>query len=271
MIFQELIPNLQIVLLVFARVLAMVQVAPLLSSVSFPQIGKIGLSIFITILLVPAVIGRGYFLPSSALEYGLLLIGEALLGILIGFLVLMVFSIFQIAGQFFSLQMGFGAAEVFDPVAQIQIPLLGQFFNLLAMFVFLTISGLHKFILVGVFNSFQAVRAIDLVIGNSSLANRFARSLGGLFQTALTIALPIFGSLLLVSIALGLLAKAAPQMNLLILGFPISIGAGFVIFLVTLPLIFEAVASVIDNSFEDLLQMYVGLRGSPIPSSGGSP
>ena len=139
------------------------------------------------------------------------------------------------------------------------------------MFVFLTISGLHKFILVGVFNSFQAVRAIDLVIGNSSLANRFASSLGGLFQTALTIALPIFGSLLLVSIALGLLAKAAPQMNLLILGFPISIGAGFVIFLVTLPLIFEAVASVIDNSFEDLLQMYVGLRGSPIPSSGGSP
>ena len=110
----------------------MVQVAPLLSSVSFPQIGKIGLSIFITILLVPAVIGRGYFLPSSALEYGLLLIGEALLGILIGFLVLMVFSIFQIAGKFFSLQMGFGAAEVFDPVAQIQIPLLGQFFNLLA-------------------------------------------------------------------------------------------------------------------------------------------
>ena len=55
------------------------------------------------------------------------------IGILIGFLVLMVFSIFQIAGQFFSLQMGFGAAEVFDPVAQIQIPLLGQFFNLLAV------------------------------------------------------------------------------------------------------------------------------------------
>ena len=125
--------------------------------------------------------------------------------------------------------------------------------------------------MVGVLNSFQAVRAIDLVLGYSSLADRFAGSLSALFQTALTIALPIFGTLLLVSIALGLLAKAAPQMNLLILGFPISIGAGFVIFVVTLPLIFEAVASVIDNSFEDLLNMYVGLRGSAIPSSGFSP
>jgi flagellar biosynthetic protein FliR len=259
--------NLQVGLLVLFRILAMLQVVPLMSSSAVPQIAKIGLALFVTFAILPWVLDNGYPLPSTGLEYGLLLLGEALLGILTGFVVFLVFSTFQVAGQFFSLQMGFGAAQVFDPLAQIQIPLLGQFFNLMAMFVFLTMAGFHKIMLVGVFNSFQAVRAVDLATGQEAIFSILIASIGRLLQTALTLSLPILGSLLLVAIGQGMLAKAAPQMNLLIVGFPISIGAGLLIFVLTLPLILEATVGIIDGAFEDLQKVLGGLRGVPIPGT----
>ena len=84
------------------------------------------------------------------LDYGLLVLGEVGIGLLIGFLLNLIFSAFQLAGQFFSLQMGFSASEVFDPLSQVEIPLMGEFLNLIAMLVFLTTSGMSKFLLVGV-------------------------------------------------------------------------------------------------------------------------
>ena len=259
--------NLQVGLLVLFRILAMVQVAPLLSSSAIPQIAKVGVALFVTLSILPWVLDQGYPLPATGLQYALLLLGEALLGILTGFIVFLIFSAFQVAGQFFSLQMGFGAAQVFDPLAQVQIPLLGQFFNLMAMFVFLVLGGFHKIMLVGVLNSFQAVRAIDLASGQQAVFTLLLGSIGRLLQTSLTLSLPILGSLLLVAIGQGLLAKAAPQMNLLIVGFPISIGAGLLIFVLTLPLILEAVSSIIDGSFVQLRQLFVGMRGTPIPGA----
>ena len=259
--------NVQVGLLVLFRILAMVQVAPLLSSSAIPQIAKIGVALFVTLVILPWVLDQGYPLPDNGLQYGLLLLGEALLGLLTGFMIFLVFSAFQVAGQFFSLQMGFGAAEVFDPLAQVQVPLLGQFFNLMAMFVFLTVGGFHKIMLVGVFNSFQAVRAVDLASGQQVVFSLLVGSIGRLLQTSLTLSLPILGSLLLVAIGQGLLAKAAPQMNLLIVGFPISIGAGLLIFVLTLPLILEAVSTIVDGSFVQLRQMLAGMRESAIPGA----
>ncbi len=276
---RSLLDDLGVGLLVLARVLAMIQVAPLLSSRAIPQVGKIGLALFIAMIALPGVIAAGYPLPASGVQYGLLLIGEALLGVLLGFLVYLAFAALRLAGQFIALPIGFGVAESFDPVAGHQSPMLGQLFSLLALLVFLAVGGLHRLLLTGVAGSFQSVLAADLVIGLEAgaargagvLLQRAAGSLARLFSAALTIALPIFGALLMVSVALALLAKAAPHANLLLLGLPVSLGAGLVILLLGLPALLDAAAAVIDAGFVDLRRLLAALRAAAAAAPGAAP
>jgi flagellar biosynthetic protein FliR len=183
--------------------------------------------------------------------------------VIIGFFLLVVFSAFQLSAQFFSLQMGFGASEVFDPLAQVEIPVMGQFLNLIAMFIFLTVGGFSKLFLIGVRQSFTALTAAQLVGSREFVFGLFMNSLGQLFEQAMVISFPIFGSMFLVQITLGLLAKAAPQMNLLTLGFPISTTIAFLVLFMTLPFVVEAFATIIDAAFERLLQALAAVwRGS---------
>jgi flagellar biosynthetic protein FliR len=193
-------------------------------------------------------------------DYFLLVVGEAMIGIILGFFLNIVFAVFQVAGQFFSLQMGFGASQVFDPLAQIQIPLMGQFLNIAGMFTFLLISGAHKLLLVGVYRSFRSIRAVDLVAGRQVLFPLFLRSLGDLFVNSLTISFPILGTLLLVSVTMGLLAKAAPQMNLLMMGFPIAIGTALVVIAAATPFLIGAFSRLLEGGFEQLGTIIFSLR-----------
>ena len=195
----------------------------------------------------------GYPIPAGGLQYAALVLGEALVGIVIGFFLTVVFSAFQLSAQFFSLQMGFGASEVFDPLSQVEIPIMGQFLNLIAMYIFLTLSGFNKIFLVGIYQSFRAMRAVDLVMQRDFLFQMVFRSIGGLFEQALVVSFPILGTLFLIQVTMGLLAKAGPQMNLLTLGFPISIGVAYLVLIMTLPFIAEAFSKLIDGGFSDIL------------------
>jgi len=246
--------------LVFARVLALVETAPLLSSDATPQIGKIALGFFASFVVFPWVREAGYPIPESGLAYGLLAAGEALVGIVMGFFLTLIYSGFQLAGLYYSLQMGFGASEVFDPLAQIEIPIMGQFLNLIAMLVFLITSGFQKVFLVGVFRSFQAMRAVDLVIHREYIVRMVLSGTARLFEQSLVISLPILGTLFLVSVTMGLLAKAAPQMNLLMLGFPLSIGTAFLVLFLTLPFLMEIFSAVVDYGFEEILRLLTRAR-----------
>jgi len=249
---EALVTNIQLFLLVFFRIIAMVELAPLFSSSSIPQLAKIGMSLFVSASVFPGVLASHYAIPVNAVDYALLVLGEVAIGLLIGFILNLIFSAFQLAGQFFSLQMGFGASEVFDPLSQVEIPLMGEFLNLIAMLVFIAISGTGKFLLVGVMRSFEYLRAVDLVTHREGIVQLLISGLGGLFQSALVISFPILGTLLLVSIVMGLLARAAPQMDVLTMGFPVSIGVAFIVLFATLPLLMTAMERIIDGSFQTL-------------------
>ena len=237
----------------------MVHVAPLLSSDALPEIGKMGLALFASLVVYPWVYAMGSELPKNIVDYFLLVAGELLIGIIIGFFLAIIYIAFQLAGKFFSLQMGFDASSVFDPLAQIEVPLMSQLFNLIGMFAFLTIGGFQKLFLTGVYKSFKSLRASDLVSGKGFLLNYFMGSLGSLFESALTIALPILGTLFIVSVCMGLLAKAAPQMNLLMLGFPIAIGVAFLILFFFIPFLVDACTRLIEASFNELIRIYQGV------------
>ena len=258
---ESLIENAQISLLVFVRIYAIIRIAPLLSSGAIPGIARTGLSLFTTVAVLPAVLAAGYPIPEQGLGYAALVVGEAFVGIIIGFILVIVYSAFLVAGQFFSLQMGFGASQVYDPLAQIEIPLMGQFLNILGMFVFVSVGGLIQIFVVGVQNSFIGLRAADFVAARGVLLPTIFRGLTSLFEHSLVIAFPVLGTLFLVSLTMGLLAKAAPQMNLLMLGFPIAISVAFVILFLTIPTIMNAFGRLIDGSFTGLLELMGRIRG----------
>jgi flagellar biosynthetic protein FliR len=253
-----LVANSQLFLLLFVRIIAMLQFAPLLSSGSIPGLAKIALSLLAASLVFPMVQQSGYPIPQTGLAYAFLVFGEAMIGVIMGFMLAIVYAAFQTAGQMFSLQMGFGASQVFDPLAQIEIPLLGQFLNLVAMFVFVFTEGFQKIFLTGVYYSFQAVRAVDLVLLREDIVMSMLNGLSALFENALIISFPILGTLFLVQVVMGLLAKAAPQMNLLMLGFPLSIGVAFIILLVTIPFLMEAFDRLIGVGFDRLMEFFQG-------------
>jgi flagellar biosynthesis protein FliR len=239
-------------LLIAARILAMIEVAPLLSGQGVPQVAKLGLAGFAAAVVFPSVKAAGYAIPDDGMAYALLLVGEAMIGLIMGFFLSLVYAAFMTAGQFFSLQMGFGASETFDPLAEVELPLMGQFLNIIAMFVFVSTSGFQKLFLVGVQGSFKAMRAVDLVTRRDDIVHFIIKASSALLQQSLILAMPVLGTLFIVTVAMGLLSKAAPQMNLLTEGFPITLSVTYVIMLTALPFMMEAFSHLIEASFDDL-------------------
>lgn len=256
--FADLVLNAQLFFLIAARVLAMVETAPLLSSEAVPQAGKVALAGFAAFAVFPAVARSGYPIPELGLEYALLVAGEAAIGVIIGFFLNIVYTAFTMAGQLYSIQMGFGASEVFDPLAAIEIPLIGQLLNLAAMLVLLLTGGFRLIFVHGVQRSFQAMRAIDLVLRQERLLQWLSGAMAQLFLQSLVLSLPILGTLLLISVTTGLLSKAAPQMNLLTEGFPLSISVAFLILMSSMPFMAEAFSRILDSGFQDLSAMLAG-------------
>lgn len=253
--FNEILDGADLFFLIAVRVLAMVETAPLLSSDGVPQAAKIALSGLTAAAVFPWVQDAGYPIPDTIGPYLALLAGEALLGVITGFFLVAVQAAFVTAGQFFSLQMGFGASEVYDPLAEIEIPLMGQYLNIVAMLVFVQIGGFRDLFLIGVRGSFQALRAVDLVVRREGFFEYLFGAVSLLFKNAMTLAFPILGTLMVISVTMGLLSKAAPQMNLLTEGFPLNIGVAFLLLFGSLPFLMEAFARLIDAGFLDLARM----------------
>ncbi len=264
MYLETLVNNAQLYFLVFARVIALLMIAPLFNSSALKGVARVGLALLTAAAVFPKALALGYPVPlEHGLAWVLLLGGEVLVGVIMGFFLVMIFSAFQISGQFFSLQMGFGASQVFDPLAQVQIPLMGQFFNLIAMYIFLAIDGFPKLFLLGISRSFEVMTAGDLLAHQEGLKDFFVQGFTGLFQQALIIAFPILGTLFLISVTTGLLAKAAPQMNLLMIGFPIQISIAFLMIMLCMPFLVETFGAILNGALQALAEMISQAGGAP--------
>jgi flagellar biosynthetic protein FliR len=258
-----LVSKAPIFFLVAARIFAMILTTPLLSMQSVPRTAKIALAGYTAFLVMPSAYPAGWNVDSFSLQYALLVVGEGLIGVITGFFISMVFSTFSAAGQFFSYQMGFSAAEVYDPLAQSENPLLGQYLNLIAMLVFLQINGFQTLFMGGILRSFQAINCFSLIQAKGVFVAFFLKSLSTLFLDAMIIALPVVGTLFLVNVAMGLLSKAAPQMNLLAEGFPITILVTFFLLTVSLPVMINLFIQIMQQGFFSFEQLLVD-AGSPI-------
>jgi flagellar biosynthetic protein FliR len=253
-------------LLLAVRALAVIETAPLISQEAVPQIAKVALAGLLAYAVFPVARTPQWeplLAPGSDVVFGLyfvlLIIGEAVIGIITGFFMDLVFAAFATAGQFFSLQMGFGASETFDPLTQQENPLMGQYINIVAMLVFLSIGGLRELFLGGFKRSVEALSVLSIIQGRENIVTMLLGGLSNLFLNALLISMPVLGTLFLTSLTTGLISKAAPSINILSEGFPISITVAFVLIYATLPFMAGAFSTVITAGFAALQDLFIGI------------
>lgn len=248
-------------LLIVARVSGLIFTTPLLSTRAVSRIVKIALAGFIAFLCLP------YYPISQYTEvfnfhYLLLLLGEALIGILTGFFVLMIFSTFSTAGQFFTYQMGFGASGVYDTLSQIENPLMGQYFNFIAAIIFLQIKGFQRLFFTGIVESISRVNCFVFLKSEKPIVGLLFKSMTTLFLDAMVMSMPIMGTLVLIHVTMGLLTKAAPQMNLLSEGFPVTILVTFFLLTIMFPFLINTFDEILRSGFTSLHYLFMEFGAS---------
>ncbi len=265
----ELVKNIPVFTIVAVRCFALLMAMPLFSMRSVSTVAKISLAGFMAYLIFPQIDFSGYseFVRMenvSTMGFVMLLAGEALIGIITGFYISIIFSAFSTAGQFFAFQMGFSASEVYDSLSQVENPLMGQYLNLIAMLIFLQNKWAMLLFSKGLVASFKTLNAWSLINGGDYLVHFLMRSLSHLFSDALIIALPIMGTLLLITVSTGILSKAAPQMNLLSEGFPIMMLTTFFILTALMPNMIDFFDRAFSGGFAQLEQLFLNLGGKQI-------
>ena len=228
------------------RILAVFAAAPIFSQRVIPQRVKLGFGLLLTIIIVPTLPD----LPKvevMSLPGLLIVIQQIIIGTAIGFSLRIFFAAVELAGQLSSLTMGLGFASFFDPASGGQSTSISQFFGMLAILVFLSING-HLLLISALLESFHTlpITADGLTHINGMTMAMWASHI---FSAGLMMALPIVAALLITNMALGILTRTAPQLNLFGIGFPITIGMGFLIIALSLPSMLRPMQHLIDESF----------------------
>lgn len=216
----------------FVRMLALVGTAPLFAESNVPVRVKVGLAFVLAAAVTPGLPAPPPIPPGSFT--GLMLLAQqVLIGVAMGFTMRVVFAAVQTAGEFVGLQMGLSFASFFDPATGANTAVLSRLFNIVTMLVFLALDG-HLLLLAGLVHSFDMLPLADASLHREGWAT-IAQWGQTIFVSGLLLALPLICALLTINLAMGILNRAAPQLSVFAVGFPVSLLSGLLLLSVVLP------------------------------------
>ncbi|HEB87891.1 MAG TPA: flagellar biosynthetic protein FliR [Gammaproteobacteria bacterium] len=238
------------------RIGGMVMAAPVFGARSVPARVKLMITLALTVIiapLLPPVPAIDVFSPLSFL----IIVQQILIGVVMGFSVQLAFSAVITGGQVIAMQMGLGFSLMVDPQNGTQAPVLSQFYVLFAILIYLALNG-HLVLIQVLRDSFTLIP-----IGPDGLQavefQKLADWGSQIFAGGLSIALPAIASLLVVNIAFGIMTRAAPQMNIFAIGFPITMILGFALVWITMPGIVSRTGALFNGTYDLLRQLLGGL------------
>lgn len=239
-----------------ARILSLIASAPVIGNPSVPASAKIGLGVLITVLVAPLVAAPAHVSPASA-DGLLILAQQVLIGIAMGFAMQIVFHAAELAGEFIGLQMGLGFATLYDASVPGMIPVVGQFLGIAVSLAFLAVDG-HLLLVGSLVQSFQALPLAPLSAAPGLRA--VAEWGGSIFSFGLALSLPLLAALLITNLALGVLTRAAPQLNVFAVGFPLTILIGFLGLTLALPYFAPTLERMFMDGLAQMLRLAAALR-----------
>lgn len=237
----------------FLRLSALFLAAPVFGAASVPVRVRIIMAVAITALVMPMLP------PMPAVDVlsaaGILLAAQqVVIGLTMGFIVQLIFGAAVIAGQTIAMTMGLGFALSVDPQNGVQVPTLSQFYVILATLIFVVVDA-HLYLIEFLVQSFTL-----LPIGATIMRDTFALDVvmlgSGMFLNSLLLVMPAMTAVLLINIAFGVITRAAPQLNIFAVGFPITILAGFVFIFLSLPAVFPLLEHMLQGGLIEAFEVF---------------
>lgn len=217
---------------IFIRTAAILMSAPFFGVKGIPQITKVGLAMIIAVILLPVV--KPVDIPLNLIAWVPAIFSEVLIGAAIGFAARIVMAGIELGGQVVGFQMGFGIVNIIDPHSNNQISIIASFEGLLALLLFFIMNAHHYFISaiaasLAIVPPFGAIASGGMMEAVVSLSR-------GMFITAIKLAAPVMLALLFANIAMGVVARTVPQINIFMMGFPVTIAVGLLVLGISMPL-----------------------------------
>jgi len=230
----------------FVRIGAMLAIAPIFGARMVPVRARLVLALLLTWIVVPLLPQVPAVDPLSAANF-LITVQQMLIGLAIGFSLQLVFATLVIAGQTIAMGMGLGFAQMVDPQNGVSVPVIGQYYVVLATLLFLALNG-HLALIRILVDSFQS-----LPIGVDSLTREEIRSVAAwgsrMFSDAIMVALPAVASILLVNLSFGVVSRSAPQLNVFGVGFPVTLTLGFVVLIFAISNLLPQMQHLLEGAF----------------------
>ncbi|MCP1726448.1 flagellar biosynthetic protein FliR [Natronospira proteinivora] len=239
----------------FTRIAGMIMVAPIFATAFIPMQVRVLLAVALTAAVAP-ILGPVPAVEVLSFQGLVITVQQILIGAMLGFMVQMVFDAVVIAGQIIAMSMGLGFAFMVDAQRGVSVPIVGQFFLIMATLFYLSMNG-HLIIIEVLVDSFRS-----MPVGTSGVVRDdfWAVAMFGaeMFKGAVQIALPAVVALQTVLVAFGVMSRAAPTMNLFAVGFPVAMTLGFVILMVALPYMQPAIMGLLQTAFDTARNIFAG-------------
>jgi len=236
---------------VLVRVSSILIAAPVLSNRAIPVQLKVGLALFLTVAMLPSArvdpSGLPHDFPLLAVRLG----SEVLMGAAIGLMGRLMMTTVQVMGQLVGFQMGFGIVNVIDPSTSEQQGVIATFLSLVGILIFLSTNGHHLFFR-ALAESFRILVPFEFSVSHA-FVETLARTFQNVFVIAVKMGAPLFAILLFTKTGLGIIAKTVPQINVFIVGFPLTICIGLLALGMALPYVARLLRGVFDQLGHDIL------------------
>lgn len=244
-------------LLVLARVGGIFTSGPVFGNANVAPMVRVAIAVALTFVFLPLA----SFSPTGLdlFPFIFALFKELLVGLVMGFLASLMFSAIQMAGSFIDLQMGLGMASMVDPMTKENHAVISQLYNFAATLLFLAING-HHLMIRGLADSF-AVLPLGQMAMSPETAGSMMNLFAAVFVAALKIGAPVVGAVFLTDVALGILARTVPQLNVFVVGFPAKLTVGLLAVIVVMPVAFAVMAGLFSGLHKDLITLLKFLAG----------
>lgn len=239
--------------LIFVRYVGLFMIAPIFASRVIPVRIRVALAFMIALITIPVMQEVNLVFPESDIIILIQVLKELSVGLIIGFIAYLSFAVVQLAGRFIDVRMGFAIVNTLDPIHGQNMPLMGQYKNIMAILLFLAING-HHILIKTLYHSFEIIPLSNLKMTASGL-ELILRNTGNIFILAFKIALPVIGAIFIADVILGFMAKTIPQMNIFVVGLPLKILIGFLMLFLSVGITLGYFNNLFDNMFKEIIKI----------------
>lgn len=247
------VEHLEFYLLILIRIASFVVSAPIYSYQTIPMKVKLALSLVLSLVAIQTV-------PVVELEYvgiigySVLVMKESVVGLILGFMCNICIYIVSFAGHLIDMEIGLSMANMFDPLTRIQVSVTGNIYNYLVMLV-MVVTNMHHYVLRAILDTFRYFN-IGQAVFSGNLVEIAVQFMANYFMIGFRIILPVFACMLIINVVLGVLSRAAPQMNMFVVGLQVKVLVGILVLMIILPTLPTVTEFVFDHMQEVVNHIY---------------